>query len=101
MDNGWLVFWVRSFMGLGFGLNSTSGVTRQVHHSQLMLPTTTPTTSLFLPDSRARMKERVQENKEKNKNRRVKSKAFRRHSSMMWAFLLLTGHVLRPDTSVF
>lgn len=59
--------WVSGFMGIGFGLDSTSGVTREGHHSQLMLPTTTPTTSLFLPDSRARMKERVQENKEKNK----------------------------------
>lgn len=59
--------WVSGFMGVGLGLNSSSGVTEEGHHSQLMLPNTTTTTTLSLPDSRARMGDRVQENKEKNK----------------------------------
>lgn len=57
------------------GLNSFR-FTRDGHHSQLMSPITTSTTTLFLPDSRARMMDRVQENKEKNKIEEVKSKAF-------------------------
>lgn len=52
-------------MGVGLG---GSGVTCEGHNSQLTLPNTiTTTTALFLPDSRARMRDRVQENKEKNK----------------------------------
>lgn len=35
-------------------------------YTQLKLPTST-TTALFLPDSRARMRDRGQENKKKNK----------------------------------
>lgn len=59
--------WVSSFTGVGLELNSNSVVTREGHHSQLMLPNTTTTTTLLLPESRARMRDRVRENKEKNK----------------------------------
>lgn len=81
-----------------------------------MLPTTTPTTTLFLPDSRARMRGQGAGKQGKEQNRRVKSKAFWRHSSMMWlppppphppqdpdAVLFLfffNGYVLRLGTGV-
>lgn len=54
---GWLSVWVKGYMGV-----RSQG---EGHHSKLMFPTTT--TTLFLPESRARMRDRVQENKEKNK----------------------------------
>lgn len=69
MSNEWLVVWVSGFTGTGSGF--TSGEASDRHNSQLMVPTSTntTTTALFLPDSRARMRDGVQEDEEK-KNKR-------------------------------
>lgn len=54
-------------MGVGLGLKSSSKGHREETPFTDLLPTTTgtTTTTLFLPDSRARMRDRMQENKKK------------------------------------
>lgn len=53
-------------MSVGLGLKSSSQGHREETPFTDLLPTTrTTTTTLFLPDSRARMRDRMQENKKK------------------------------------
>lgn len=54
-------------MSVGLGLKNSSQGHREETPFTDLLPTTTgtTTTTLFLPDSRARMRDRMQENKKK------------------------------------